>query len=266
MNSNSILSNEQIQRYAPSCFAGQAHESRSDRYTFLPTIEVIDGLREAGFQPVMACQSRSRVAGKQFFTKHMLRFRSDNQAHVVGDSLLETVLVNSHDGTSSYQIMLGIYRLVCSNGMIAGDTFESIKVRHVGNIVNDVVNATQNLLNSAPKLVEMINLWRSIQLSLAEQMAFAIAAHELIFENGSNMAQAVTPDKLLSIRRGADERSDLYTPFNRVGEAAVRGGFRGNRLRGQYGLRSRSVVGIDRNVNLNKALFTLAAEMAKLKG
>lgn len=262
---NQVMSNEQIQRYAPSCFAGQAHESRSDRYTFLPTIEVIEGLRSAGFQPVMACQSRSRVPGKQFFTKHMLRFRSDNQAHVVGDSLLETVLVNSHDGTSSYQVMLGIYRLVCSNGIIAGDTFESIKVRHVGNIVNEVVNATQILLNSAPKLIEMINLWRSIQLSMAEQMAFAVAAHQIIFEQGSNISQAVTPDKLLSVRRGADQDSDLYTTFNRVQEAGIRGGIRGNRLPGVNRLRSRSVQGIDRNVNLNKALFTLASEMAKLK-
>lgn len=260
------MSNDEIQRYAPSCFAGQPHESRSNRYTFLPTVDVIEGLREAGFQPVMACQSRTRVAGKQYFTKHMLRFRStDTNLITVGDSLLETVLVNSHDGTSSYQIMLGVFRLVCSNGMIAGDTFDSIKVRHVGNIVDDVVKATAELLKNAPKLIEMINLWRSIQLSIEEQLAFAKAAHQLIFTEGSNMAQSITPDRLLAVRRSADQGSDLYTTFNRVQEHAIRGGIRGNRIPGMNRLRSRSVESIDRNVNLNKALFTLAEEMAKLK-
>jgi hypothetical protein len=261
------LTNQEIQRYAPSCFAGQAHESRSSRYTFLPTIDVIDGLRDAGFHPVMACQSRTRVAGKQFFTKHMLRFRSTDQTAItVGDSLLETVLVNSHDGTSSYQVMLGVFRLVCSNGMIVGDTFDSVKVRHVGNIVEDVVKATANLLSNAPKLMELINIWRSIMLTTAEQLAFATAAHQLIFTEGSNIAQAITPDRLLAVRRGGDQGSDLYTTFNRVQEAAVRGGIRGNRLPGMNRLRSRSVESIDRNVNLNKSLWTLAEEMAKLKG
>src|ERR1019366_7313859 len=110
------LSTQQIQRYAPSAFAEQPYHAQSSRYAFIPTISIIDGMRQAGFLPVMASQSRTRIADKQGFTKHMIRFRSANSLQagasaIVGDSILEAVLINSHDGTSAYKLMCGVFRL-----------------------------------------------------------------------------------------------------------------------------------------------------------
>src|ERR1700687_3303207 len=94
---------DQIAQYAPSALATRPHESRSDRYTYIPTINVIEGMIKAGFQPFSASQSRSRIEGKSEFTKHMIRFRhADLMQAVVGDVLPEVILVNSHDGTSAY--------------------------------------------------------------------------------------------------------------------------------------------------------------------
>ena len=59
-NAEYPLSDDQIRRVAPSIFAEAAHESRSARYTYIPTIEVLNGLRNEGFQPFMACQTRVR--------------------------------------------------------------------------------------------------------------------------------------------------------------------------------------------------------------
>ena len=268
-----FLSDEEIQKLAPSAFAGQPYHKASDRYTFVPTSDVIDGMRNAGFMPVSAMQSRSRIAGKAMFTKHMIRFRSSNEhAVTVGDSLIETVLINSHDMSSSYHLMLGVFRLVCSNGMVVGDTFESIHVRHVGNIVDTVIEANASILKNAPVIAETINLWRGIFLSPAEQLAFAVAAHGLRFEEGSQEAQLIHPDRLLNTRRYEDNGNDLYSTFNRVQENVVRGHIRGagqvtNESGGQSfrRLRSRAVTGIDSNTKLNKALWTLTEEMAKLK-
>lgn len=266
------LNDEQIQHRAPSAFAGQAYEKQSDRYTFLPTIDVINGMREAGFAPVDAMQSRSRIAGKAEFTKHMLRFRAQDQGMtIVGDSAIEAVLVNSHDGTSSYRLSMGVFRLVCSNGLVVADSLVgSLAVRHVGNITQSVIDATREMLSNAPLVIETINAWRQIQLVRSEQLALAEAAHSLRFADNARMGAAVPVEKLLETRRYNDNGNDLYSTFNRIQENTVRGGVRGLD-RGADGtqavrrIRTREVTGIDQNVTLNKALWTLGERMAELK-
>ena len=109
--SHAPLSNEQIAYYAPSVLAVEAHESRGERYAFIPTINVIDGLRANGFQPYEVRQTRVRDQGKRAHTKHLVRLR---HAGAVGNNLEvpEIILLNSHDGSSSYQIMSGVFRFV----------------------------------------------------------------------------------------------------------------------------------------------------------
>src|ERR1700760_2255950 len=111
---SSPLAEDQIRRIAPSVFASEAHESRSARYTYIPTIDVLNGLRKEGFDVYSVSQGRSRVPGKAEFTKHMLRMRHRSfaeQLKEVGDTADEIVLINSHDGTSSYQMMAGLFEL-----------------------------------------------------------------------------------------------------------------------------------------------------------
>jgi hypothetical protein len=264
MLNQAYLSDEQIQKVAPSAFAGQAYSKQSDRYVFVPTSAVIDGMRSAGFFPVKAMQSRTRVEGKQNFTKHLIRFRStDQQAITIGDSLMETVLTNSHDGTSAYDLSLGVFRLVCENGMVVGDVFESIHIRHIGNIIERIISASTEMSKNAPKIAESVERWRTITLEPQEQLLLAEGAHALRFDEGSNQAEIFTPANLLTVRRNADAGSDLWSTFNRIQENATKGGrvrtggFRSRKIRG--------VTGIDQNTKLNKALWTLAEKMAELK-
>lgn len=60
LRSDRPLNDDQIMRYAPSIFATEAHESRSDRYAYIATSEVLNGLRDNGFHPFMVCQTRVR--------------------------------------------------------------------------------------------------------------------------------------------------------------------------------------------------------------
>src|SRR6266436_4765084 len=99
---NRPLSNEEINALAPSAFAVTPWYAQSERYAFVPTSNVIEGMRSAGFLPYNVAQSRSRVADKRFFTKHIIRFRpQDSSLTQVGDTAVEAVMVNSHDGTSA---------------------------------------------------------------------------------------------------------------------------------------------------------------------
>ena len=110
IRSETPLADEQMRAAAPSIFALGKHESRSERYTYIPTIEVLRGLRKEGFEPFMVAQGQSRVEGKADFTKHMIRMRHAGHVSTKPEAN-EIILINSHDGASSYQLLSGVFRL-----------------------------------------------------------------------------------------------------------------------------------------------------------
>ena len=75
LRADAPLSEDQMRSAAPSVFAEGKHASRSKRYTYIPTIDVLRGLRKEGFEPFMVAQGQSRVEGKAEFTRHMIRMR-----------------------------------------------------------------------------------------------------------------------------------------------------------------------------------------------
>src|SRR5438270_9258802 len=125
---------EQIRRSAPSVFAERPWDTMSAKYRFFPTVHVVEGLMQHGFLPVRAQQSRTRIEGKGDFTKHLLRFRHASMADsAVSSTVPEIVLINSHDGSSAYHLSLGLYRVVCLNGLVVKSAgIEDIRVRHSG--------------------------------------------------------------------------------------------------------------------------------------
>lgn len=266
------LTNEQIERYAPSAFQTVPHASRSNRYAFIPTSNVIDGMREAGFIPVMASQSVARTADRKDYTKHTVRFRAPQslQRPAVGDSLIEAVLINSHDGSSAYKLMAGIFRLVCSNGMVVADSlFGMIHIRHTGNVIGDVVEGSNRIFAESGKVIDVIGKWSDIALKPAEQLAFAESAHQLRFADAEGKTNtSVTPQMLLSARRPDDQGNDLWHTFNRVQENSIRG-FSARAVRRQsndwQARGARAVRSIDGDVKLNRALWSLGEKMAEIK-
>ncbi len=263
-NEQKPLTDEQIQAVAPSVFAGQPYQEMSNKYAFVSTIDVVNGMRQAGFMPMSIQQSNTRIEGKRAFTKHMIRFRSNTPLVNVGDMALETVIINSHDGTSSYTGHCGLIRFACMNGLIVSDAMiNSFKVRHVGNIVDAILHANAQMVQDAPKAIEVVQSWKQIILTRDEQIIFAESAHTLRFEEGSTPAQTFSPETLLTPHRYNDNGSDLWSVFNRVQENTVRGG----KVR-TAGFRTRkihAVNGIDESTKLNKALWSLAEKMASLK-
>lgn len=272
------LTLDMVRQYAPSAFATHAHESRSDRYVYIPTVNVIEGMMKAGYQPFSASQSRSRIEGKSEFTKHMIRFRHADVSNslVVGDVIPEVVLVNSHDGTSAYKLIAGMFRLVCSNGlMIADSTVDSISVMHKGNIIAEVVEASNHIIENSGKALDSAKAWSNLQLTDGEQNAFAEAAHTVRFADAEGKVHTpITAAQLLQIRRTADSGSDLWKTFNRVQENVIKGGLtartqastdaQGRRIPPRR-VSTREVKGIDQDVKLNRALWQLAERMAELK-
>lgn len=267
VQSHQPLTNDQLYRYAPSIFATEPHESRSERYTYIPTINVLDGLRNQGFEPFFATQSRSRIEGKSEFTKHMLRLRQVSDIErkaVVGETVNEIVMVNSHDGTSSYQLIAGVFRFVCSNGMMVSDgTIENIRVQHKGNIVDDVIGSAFRLMGQFGRVDESIDMMRSLALVDGEREVFAKAALALKYEEGK---EPINEYQLLRPVRSEDRGNSLWNTFNVVQEHLLDGGVRGRSATSGRTQTTRPVTGIDQSVGLNRALWVLADKMAELKG
>ena len=259
--SDRALSNDQIARFAPSILATEAHESRGERYAFIPTIDVLNGLRSEGFQPFEVRQTKVRDVGRREHTKHMVRLRHANALHAVGNEVPEIILINSHDGSSSYQLLSGIFRMVCSNGLIAGDVHNDVRVRHTGNVVNDVIEGSFEVLQNLQQVTGSIDAMRAVDLTEAEQRLLATSAIELRWGDQS----PIKPQQLIVPRRYEDNKSDLWTTFNRIQENLVKGGMRGRSATGRR-TTTREVGGVNENVKLNRALWQLAEGMRQLKG
>lgn len=264
------LTNDMLRAAVPSIFATEAHESRSARFSPVPTVTVLDGLRAEGFEPFSAVQARSRVEGKAEFTKHMVRLRHNSLANTDGDAF-EIVLVNANDGTSAYQMIPGFFRFICENGLMTGDTFGEVKVRHSGNAIGEVIEGAYRVLEDAPQVAEQVAAWRAINLQDAEREALAAAAHVLRFPKAGDQGAAHAPinaSNLLRPRRSADRATDLWTAFNVVQENTIKGGQTGlvRTADGRMQRRTtREVAGIDQNRTLNRALWVLTERMAELK-
>ncbi len=256
------LSDQQLRAMAPAAFAEAGHESRSDRYAYIPTTRVIEALRDSGFHPVRAQQSNSRL-GRHDFTKHMISFARMDGAQMlrVGDSVPQVNLVNSHDGTSAYNLIAGLFRLACNNGLMVADScVQSVKVQHTGDIVGRVIEGSYEVIDGAVRAGEVSQRWGDIILTDQEAGAFANAAALLRWEEKAPIQAA----SLLREHRAADIGNDLWRVFNRTQENIVNGGQRARTAQGRR-LTVRPVAAIDGNVKLNRALWTLAESMERMK-
>jgi len=267
------LSEDEMRKAAPSIFAMTAHESRSERFQPIPTIEVLRGLMKEGFMPVGVKQSGARDESKREYTKHLIRLRrlDDDVKHRVGDTVCEILLKNANDGTSAYDLMAGLFRIRCLNSLVAQTgTIDSVKVRHSGDVRAKVIEGTYRVLEEAHKALAAPAEWSGLTLNRDEREAYAEAAHVIRFGDAEgNVDTAIQPRQLLIPRRMDDRADDLWTTFNVAQENVIRGGMRaigrdanGHRRR----VTTRAVNGIDQDVKLNRALWVLSQKMAELKG
>lgn len=267
------MTEDELRLRAPSIFAQAAHESRSERFQPIPTIEIVRELAKEGFHVVGAKQSGTRDESRKEFTKHLLRLRRmDNQAaYTVGDTVCEILLKNANDGSSAYDLMAGLFRIRCLNSMVSQTaTLDSLKVRHSGDVAGKVIEGTYTVLDAAQKALAAPQDWSAVKLDGEESAILAEAAHMLRFADADgNIETPIKPAQLLMPRRHDDRAADLWTQFNVVQENVIRGGLHAigrdanNRRRR---VTTREVKGIDQDVKLNKALWLLGARMAELKG
>lgn len=267
---NNGLSVDVLQDRIPSIFAEDAHESRSSRYVYIPTVQIVQGMVKEGFIPVQAMQAKPRIEDKLGFAKHLIRFRKSDELGLANPETSEIVLVNSHDGTSSYHLMNGIFRTVCQNGLISGDIENNFKVPHRGNIVNDVIEAAYTVVGYADEAMESLQEMKAINLPLNERLLLAEyalkARYNIDDEDVEEIKEPpVSVPSILTVRRNADRKTDLFTTMNVVQENILKGGISDYDKLGKKHT-TRQINGIDQSVKLNKLIWSFAEELKKIHG
>jgi hypothetical protein len=251
-----MIKNEELLRtYAPAAFATEPEDGRvSDRYSFLPTTDILEILQDEGWTAWKAQQVNARTWSKDH-AKHIIRLRHedlDMESFGVGDSFPEMLLMNAHNGLGSYDLMGGIFRMVCSNGMVISESdFGKIHIRHIGFEPKQVVEASRALIMNATKVSDKIGNWQSINLTERSQKDFFADAAKIRFENPSDDIIK----EMSQVRREADRGTDLWRTFNVAQENLIRGGFRN----GDTNRMVRPISNIQKDVKFNSELWDLAS-------
>ena len=256
------LTDETLRHQAPSIFASGPMNGVSQRYAFVPTARIVTGLREHDWVPVAVEEQRIRNEARRGFQKHLIRFRRAEQMETLDEWNVELVLLNSHDTGCAYQIHAGIYRRICSNGLVLSqDSFQAIHFRHAGLSEDEVVQASFCLLDYVPRVGQLVERFRARVLEARESLA--LAAHALVLRYPSVAEAPIDPETLLKARRPADEGTDLWRTLNRIQENLIHGGVSDFHRDRRVKLRSvRALRGIDSKVSLNKGLWGVAERLA----
>lgn len=249
------LSPEVLRESVPAAFAPSAHERLSASYGFVPTAQVLDALRQAGFRPVEARQTRSRVASP-LHARHLIRLRRQVEVIGVGDATPELLLLNSHDGTSGVQLRAGLFRAVCANGLVASvGTFPVWRALHRGHVLEEVVRAALEMSERFGVLSEAVERMAHTHLSDPQRLDFATAALALRFPE--DHGGAIQPSDVLVPQRQEDVGDDLWRVYNVIQGRLLRGGLVRRSATNRI-IRMRRITAIRHDLQLNSALWDMA--------
>lgn len=256
------LNTQELQMQAPALFTEEPHFEVSDKYHFIPTIDVIEEIKSHDWHPVHVSQANVRDEANEGYQQHCVRFRHFEDLLNPQDNAVELLLFNSHDRSKSFSISAGIYRFVCANGLVVADSvFESYKIKHLGERENDVANAVANITAIKDTLMQKIQHLSNITLSNAEKRAFAKSALPLRFEKHL----VVNHQDLLVPHREEDHKDDLYTTLNVIQENLIRGNISGINKESGRNFTSKEIKSITTDTQINKGIWEIGERIATLK-
>ena len=268
------LNPEELQHRYPSIYAESEDTSLSDKYLYIPTYKLVNGLERQGFKVVGAKQQGTRTKSREH-VKHivyMTHANQDTQLLKVNEEMPLLALTNSHNGLSSFAIDTAFFRLACSNGLLMPtSSLASARIVHKKGMETDVINAAYKVVQAFPEQIAQIEAMKNVALTQDERLLLSTASVNMAFEEEVikvNQERNPLEKAMLRVRRSADVNPNLWNTFNVVQENIIKGGIRVIREneRGQQSIaRTRAVNSIDRDTKLNKELMAIAQKMLELK-
>jgi len=271
---SAVLTTAQILDNCPAAFTKTKNPELSGRYGFVDTAAAISILNDHGWNPVRAVQKPSRLSENIPFQEHMISFAAtadndrENQPNII--------LYNSHNGKSALKLFVGVYRMLCSNGIIAGDSLFESKMRHSATTANGFSNLIQSQSDNVPAVMDKIDGMQNHILDHDQIVDLAYDAVNLRWDmlqetppdmrNGSYADFVRTVKQSLRVRRYGDGGNDKYTVFNRLQESLIRGGVEivSYTKRNPSGVtrKAKPLSSLAETVRVNRELWNLADKVA----
>jgi hypothetical protein len=269
---DSYLTKEQIKSSAPLIFAdAPTNPDVSDKYLFVNTETIIDDLEKLGWLPVQAAQRKSRKKEGTIFSKHMVAFQNPDikiTSQDGDDAFPRILLTNSHDGMQAFKFSVGIFRLVCSNGLVVADEkFSDFRIKHKGYTFGELRNVVSQAVKDLPNKVQVMNDMKNRILNQDEKNKLALDA--MLIRAGikpnSDKAKEFNYDgetiiDILDPKRKEDEGNDLWRVFNVIQEKITQGDFHAA-LTGAKVRKVRKIKSFEKDMKVNKELFKLATAL-----
>ena len=269
---DNYLSKDQLREICPIAFeSGPTNPNVTKKYLFVNTEQIIDDLDKLGWKPVEVAQRKSIKAEGTIFSKHMVAFQNPDIKITSGDgddAYPRILLTNSHDGMQAFKFSVGIFRLVCSNGLVVADEqFSEFKIKHKGYTFGELRKVVKQAVNDLPNRVQVMNDMKNRILSQDEKNKLALDAMLIRagIKLGSEQADAFkydneTIEDILDPKRDADKGDDLWRVFNVVQEKITQGDFHAA-LQGAKVRKVRKIKSFEKDLKVNKELFKLATAL-----
>lgn len=265
------MDKEALKEVCPLAFAqAPTNPDVSGKYLFVNTETIIDDLDKLGWKPVQAAQRKGR--GKStIFSKHMIAFQNPDlkiKGSDGDDSFPRIIMTNSHDGMQAFKFSVGIFRLVCSNGLVVADEqFSDFKIKHKGYTFAELREVVNQAVADLPNKVEVLNQMKQRVLTQEEKNKLALDAMLIRagIEPGSEKAKKFNYDDetiidILDPKRDEDKGDDLWRVFNVVQEKITQGDFHAA-LTGAKVRKVRKIKSFEKDLKVNKELFKLATAL-----
>ena len=244
------------------------HHSRSARYSVINSTDIIERMKAHGLELTSIQKTRVRDNSREGYQKHLMRFKPTFTVPAIAGHDHEVLVVNSHDGSSSYRMLAGLIRFACSNGIIVGDFSTEVKIRHVGMTDGKLAQGLKEVyatFETQKRVVEQMQSFTPTPLQIAH-VATEIARERIAKRKGS-FDHKLTLSTVMGAKRDADAGLDLWTMFNRIQESVIRGGIAykyktierdektGSEKTKRHNRHTKEVKGIDQQQELNRMVF-----------
>jgi len=271
VKNHQALNDDEIKLLCPVAFKDTMTKAEinklglSEHYSFVPTMNVINDLRELGYEVTDAVQVKARKKSTNGYQKHMITFEHPKYKVEGSKEYPQILLTNSHDGGNAFTLSAGIFRLVCSNGLvIKTEDYGSARLVHKGYSFEAVQKLVKEFEITVDEVLTKITAMKKVQLTKEQQIEFAKQAALLRFKaksyNEDNIGKVVDLDDLLNVDRKEDAGDGLYEVFNRVQESLINGKYHylGTKDKRR---KARPIKNFKQNIEVNSKLSKLAFEL-----
>ena len=274
-SNNDFLTKDQVFAKAPAVFAHDYAEDLSNKYGNFNSAQAIEVMNDYGYGVTQAAQVQGRTTTANSYGQHLMAFAKRDEVSAFVEEQPEIIFYNSHDGKSSMKLFAGVYRFICSNGIIAGDGFDQKMVHYKSNLdsFEDLLEYTANKLHDISSATTTM---KNVTPDPIQVETFALKALETRYDyhpitgrtefNNKNSFDHRSIRQVLTPTREEDTSNDAWTIFNRVQESVIRGNFNvlGARKRNGHKFigykESKKLTSIKQNVSVNRQLWDIAQE------